>query len=100
VATERESDGLARSSRNVYLSESERITATGLYRALSCGAASPRDPLGPAQRVLDEARIQPDYLALYAPDLSPPPEAGPARLLVAARIGSTRLIDNIAVSIE
>jgi pantoate--beta-alanine ligase len=100
VATERESDGLARSSRNVYLSESERITAAGLYRALLCGAAYPRDSLGMAQRVLKEARIQPDYLALHSPDLGPAPAAGPARLLVAARIGSTRLIDNIAVTVE
>jgi pantoate--beta-alanine ligase len=100
VPTVRESDGLALSSRNVFLSESERVVAAALYRALLAGSTHPRDPLGVAQRIVDAAGLKPDYLALRAPDLGPAPDAGAARLLVAARVGSTRLIDNMAVSIE
>ena len=101
--TVREADGLARSSRNVYLAPDERERAAALARALRTGAATASD--GPdavvaaARAVLDEAGIEPDYLALRAPDLDSPPEHGPARLLVATRIGSTRLIDNVAVSL-
>jgi pantoate--beta-alanine ligase len=43
--------------------------------------------------------VKVDYLALTGPDLGPAPESGPARLLVAARVGSTRLIDNVAVGL-
>jgi pantoate--beta-alanine ligase len=103
VPTVREPDGLARSSRNRYLSDGERTTALTLSRALQAGAArSTADAaLSAAQEVLaGDAHVRLDYLALTDPLLGPPPAHGPARLLVAARVGTTRLIDNIAVTLE
>jgi pantoate--beta-alanine ligase len=104
VPTVRESDGLALSSRNVYLSTDERRQALALSRALFAGqAASPRGAdavLVTARAVLAEERgVAPDYLELRGTDLGPAPERGPARLLVAARVGSTRLIDNVPVTL-
>jgi pantoate--beta-alanine ligase len=98
----REPDGLALSSRNAYLDALGREQAVVLSRALRAGAAS--GPLG-AARVLADATavleggggVQLDYLALRAPDLTDAPVRGEARLLVAARVGTTRLIDNVAV---
>jgi pantoate--beta-alanine ligase len=98
VPTVREADGLALSSRNVYLSADERQRALALSRSLFAGAADRSDPVGAARAVLAAAGVVPDYLALRAPDLSEVVGAGPARLLVAARIGSTRLIDNVEVT--
>lgn len=99
VATVRESDGLALSSRNRYLSTVEREEAVMLSRALLAGLHVADDGaaavLAAGEKTL--AGIDVDYLHLAAPDLGPAPEHGPARLLVAARIGPTRLIDNIAV---
>ncbi len=104
VPTVREDDGLALSSRNRYLSPEERARAAALYRALRAGAdAGPRGAdavLAAAGEVLATAPdLVPDYLALTAPDLGPAPAAGPARLLLAARAGATRLIDNTAVQL-
>jgi pantoate--beta-alanine ligase len=98
----REPDGLALSSRNVYLSPDERAGAPVLQRALQAGArVSARGPeavLEAARAVLaEEPRVAVDYLELRAPDLKPAPASGQARLLVAARVGPTRLIDNVAV---
>jgi pantoate--beta-alanine ligase len=106
VATVREHDGLALSSRNSYLSVSERAAAPTLYRVLKdCAGRIARGEL--AARVLDEggaaierAGFVLDYLeARHADTLEPMASVndGPVRLLVAARIGKTRLIDNIAV---
>ncbi len=106
VPTVREKDGLALSSRNVYLSAGERATAPALYRMLTASAA--RIKKGePIERVLEVGRIEIDvagftldYLeARHALTLAPATSRkdGPLRLLVAARIGKTRLIDNIAV---
>ncbi len=103
VPTVREPDGLARSSRNRYLSAAERQTALVLSRALTAGAArsDAESVLATARRILAEATgVQLDYLALTDPLLGPPPAAGPARLLVAARVGTTRLIDNVAVTLK
>jgi pantoate--beta-alanine ligase len=103
VPTVRDPDGLALSSRNVLLSPSERDSAQALSAALRAG----RDAAGPAAAVLAAAGavlaeaggVQVEYLELRDPELGPPPIAGAARLLVAARVGSVRLIDNIAVEL-
>jgi pantoate--beta-alanine ligase len=102
VPTVREDDGMALSSRNRYLSPGQRATSAALSAALRAGAAAGPDGaaavLAAARSVLAEASgLVPDYLELTDPDLGPVPPAGPARLLVAARAGTTRLIDNIAV---
>lgn len=102
VPTVREPDGLALSSRNVYLSAEERQRAVALSRALSAGRATAgpaQEVLAAAWRVLRDAGVEPDYLDLRGPDLGDPPAHGPARLLVAARIGTTRLIDNTAIEL-
>jgi pantoate--beta-alanine ligase len=100
VPTVRETDGLALSSRNRYLSTAERQAALALSQALREGAAQSdaESVLGAAGKILDdEDGVRVDYLALTGTDLGPAPAAGPARLLVAARVGTTRLIDNIAI---
>ncbi|WP_232661567.1 pantoate--beta-alanine ligase [Pseudonocardia sp. TRM90224] len=105
VPTVREPDGLALSSRNVYLSPDERGRAVTLHRALTAGAAisaeGPDAVLAAANAVLaEEPALKVEYLALTDPDLGPSPQPGQrARLLVAARIGSTRLIDNVSVQL-
>jgi pantoate--beta-alanine ligase len=104
VPTVREDDGMALSSRNRYLSPQERARAATISRGLREGAAA--GPRG-ADAVLTAARgvlatapeLALDYLELTDPDLGPAPAAGPARLLVAARAGSTRLIDNVPVTL-
>jgi len=107
VATVRETDGLALSSRNAYLSPAERRTAPLLYRVLCDSAAAlAQDPDSVAatlERGITRLRaggFAVDYLELRdAADLTPMARlAGPARLLVAARIGRTRLIDNVQVA--
>ena len=106
LPTVREPDGLALSSRNVYLSELERGHAPVLYRTLK--ACAERIKAGePIEMVLEEGRAQIelaefalDYLeARHALTLEPVASSkdGPIRLLVAATIGTTRLIDNLAV---
>jgi pantoate--beta-alanine ligase len=98
----RDTDGLARSSRNAYLPDDHRMAAVTLSAALAAGA---RVSAGGAGVVLESARavldkeplVEVDYLELRGTDLGPPPEHGEARLLVAARVGTTRLIDNAPV---
>jgi pantoate--beta-alanine ligase len=95
VPTVREPDGLALSSRNRYLSPDERSSALALSRALRAGAAG---DVAAARAVLDaEPGVHLDYLELRGPDLGPAPATGEARLLVAAGVGTARLIDNLAV---
>jgi pantoate--beta-alanine ligase len=104
--TLREPDGLAMSSRNVYLSPVERTRATALYRALREAASRVKagDRIGDAMRAATETMVgagfEIDYLeARHADTLAriADRDEGPIRLLAAARLGATRLIDNIAV---
>lgn len=103
VPTVREKDGLALSSRNRYLSPEERLAALALSRALREGAAH-RDAdavLAAAHKILaEEPGVRVDYLALTGADLGPAPQEGPARLLVAAKVGTTRLIDNVSLTLQ
>lgn len=107
VPTARDSDGLALSSRNAYLSEAERAAAVALPRALDeaaaaiTGGGSVPDALDRARARLTAAGFEPvDYVALCdAESLRPLLSLDrPARLLAAARIGRTRLIDNQPVT--
>ena len=100
----RESDGLAMSSRNRYLDPVQREQAGALSAALlagmyaaSTGAAGALDA---ARAVLDEVpALELDYLDVRDPMLGPAPAEGAGRILVAARLGRTRLLDNIAIDI-
>ena len=92
------------SSRNRYLSPEEREQATALSSALLAGMYAAGGGAGAvldaARAVLDEVpAIATDYLELRGPWLEPAPVVGPARLLIAARLGSTRLLDNIAIDL-
>ncbi|GIF40546.1 pantoate--beta-alanine ligase [Actinoplanes xinjiangensis] len=103
VPTVREEDGLALSSRNRYLSPEERNAALVLSRALREGTAhgDAEAVLAAAHKVLaEEPGVRPDYLSLTGADLGPAPDEGPARLLVAARVGATRLIDNVPLTLQ
>lgn len=107
VPTQRDADGLALSSRNAYLSEEERLAARILPRALgdAARAIARGDAIGKtlekARRRLAEAGFDPvDYVELRD-SVTLQPVANlerPARLLAAARIGRTRLIDNLPVA--
>jgi pantoate--beta-alanine ligase len=102
--TLREGDGLALSSRNRYLSDEERTSALALSRALTAGQAAGElgadAVLATASAVLAAtAGLDVDYLALRDTDLNEAPAEGEARLLVAAKVGTTRLIDNVAVGL-
>jgi pantoate--beta-alanine ligase len=106
VPTVRDPDGLALSSRNVYLTAADRDAALTLSRALHAGRSvaghGPAAVLAAAHEVLGgEQSVGLDYLALVDPvHLRPVPEdyAGEALLAVAARVGTTRLIDNVMVA--
>ena len=82
----REDDGLAMSSRNVYLTPEQRTAATVLYRALRTGQSSPDPEAAMAAVVATEPLAALDYVA-----------SRDGRLLIAARFGSTRLIDNLSL---
>lgn len=106
VPTQRDADGLALSSRNAYLSDDERIAARALPRALGEAAAAIQRggdvaaALGEARTRLEQAGFAAiDYVSLCDADSLQPITTltGPARILAAARIGGTRLIDNLAV---
>ncbi|MGB6161393.1 MAG: pantoate--beta-alanine ligase [Pseudonocardiaceae bacterium] len=104
VPTVREADGLALSSRNVHLDGKSRAAAVTLSAALSAGAQAGvhgHDAvLEAASDVLArQAALRLDYLALRDPHLGPAPRGGPARLLLAATVGTTRLIDNVGLTL-
>ena len=103
VPTVREADGLALSSRNVYLSAEDRRRALGLSRtllAIQAGLTSGERDARSLERlgltILAKDFIEPDYLSIVDPDtLAPVSTAAPGCLvLIAARVGPTRLIDN------
>ncbi|MFT4085054.1 MAG: pantoate--beta-alanine ligase [Nocardioides sp.] len=106
--TRRERDGLALSSRNRYLDPEQRAAATALSRALYAAQAEARYGVDAA---LEEARaelrtahgVDLDYLVITDPALGELPDVvppgTPARILIAARLGDTRLIDNMALVI-
>ncbi len=109
VPTVREPDGLALSSRNVYLGKDERTRAPVLHAALALAAQTfvRRHPSGSAlaaaRRDLESAGFAIDYVeARHARDLAPldPARSDAIRLLAAARLGRTRLIDNVGVTID
>lgn len=101
--TLREADGLAMSSRNQYLSPADRPRAAEIHRTLqamreAAQAGAPADDVESTARVrLEAAGFEVDYAVVRGPDLSPPAPgaAGPRVALVAARLGATRLIDNL-----
>lgn len=104
VPTVREADGLAMSSRNRYLDPAQREAATALSAALAAGERAAADG---AQAALDAAAsvlsavegVDVDYLQVRGTDLGPAPANGPGRLLIAARVGTTRLLDNAAITL-
>jgi len=107
VPTVRDPDGLAISSRNVYLDAEQRRRATAIHRALAAaeraagdGAASTAAALQAARNELDAAGIEPEYLeARDAESLEPVTSFNGRRVLVAvaARLGRARLIDNVVI---
>jgi len=111
VATVRDADSLATSSRNAYLSAADRAAALAIPAALAAGrdaaAGGPGSVLSAARRVLDRPAsngqaLQVDYLSLVHPETFAPVSeqySGPAVLAVAARAGTTRLIDNIPLTL-
>jgi len=101
VSTDREPDGLARSSRNVYLTEDQRARAAAIPAALIRGqhvaanGGSVEDVQREVRAVL--AGMDLDYVELRGADLKPATGTGVERLLVAVRLGSTRLLDNCEI---
>ena len=103
VPTVREPDGLARSSRNRYLSPEDRERAAAIPQALAAAAAAASSGVEAAltagHALLADPLIDVDYLVVTDPELGPPPASGAGRLLIAARVGTTRLIDNMPVTL-
>lgn len=107
VPTQRDDDGLALSSRNAYLAPEDRAGAVALPRALGVAAAAigrgvdAEVALAVTRESLTAAGFEVDYVALVDADTLEQPAAGrPMRLIAAARIGATRLLDNLSVEID
>jgi pantoate--beta-alanine ligase len=108
VPTVRDASGLALSSRNTYLSERDHEVALSLNKALTAGATAAGEGrsavLAAALSVLDaQPGLSVDYLALVDEDTwedADDDTTGRARLLVAARVGNTRLIDNVSLVLD
>jgi pantoate--beta-alanine ligase len=107
--TVREKDGLALSSRNVYLTPDERKAAPILHRTLQesaaaiAGSGSLAEIMARGKAAIERAGFKIDYFeARHAETLVPiaSPKQGPIRLLVAAKLGTTRLIDNLGVPLK
>ena len=106
--TVRESDGLAMSSRNGYLSAAERERAPVLYQTLHwlserLVTGMNYDSLAAeGMNILRESGFEPDYVAIRRPEDLEPPQAADSRLIIlaAAWLGKTRLIDNLAVTLK
>ena len=105
--TRRDADGLALSSRNRYLSAEERTSALALSRALRAAQSAAAYGVERARQaalavVETESGVALDYLAVRGADLgdlpAEPPAGAEGRILVAARVGATRLIDNLPLS--
>ena len=105
--TIRDADGLALSSRNALLSDDERRRATALHGALAAvraavdgGARNPASALAGGHAVLEQAGVDVEYLSLVDPETMKPVREvrGDALAVVAARVGSTRLIDNTLIT--
>ena len=100
--TVREADGLAMSSRNRYLTPDERVRAVALSQALDAGVAAGADGADAVRAAalarLADFDVVPDYVAVTTPDLGEPSH-GAARLLIAARVGKPRLLDNRALTL-
>ncbi|MEV8212930.1 pantoate--beta-alanine ligase [Leifsonia sp. NPDC077715] len=102
VDTVREEDGLALSSRNRYLGEDDRVAAVTLSQALAAASEAATGGVPAAleaahARIEAEPAVKLDYLAIVEPDSfreASPDHHGPALMLIAARVGTTRLIDN------
>ncbi|EGV50474.1 pantothenate synthetase [endosymbiont of Riftia pachyptila (vent Ph05)] len=108
VPTSREPDGLARSSRNGYLTEDERKRAPALYAALQMVAEglksaqpNPAELLSKAKKSLESSGFRPDYVEILSADDLQPAARGTSELVVlaAAYLGRARLIDNLRVSL-
>ena len=98
----REESGLAMSSRNQYLTEKERVVAASIHRAIQLASSgTPTQRLAAVEANLDPA-IRLDYVALVNPNSFEPIDesfSGQALLLIAARVGNTRLLDNLSITI-
>jgi pantoate--beta-alanine ligase len=109
LPTMREPDGLAMSSRNSYLNPDERAKAAALYRALTAAERLVREGVRETDKVrnkmlavLSEAGLVPDYIEIADPETLTPLDvlAGDMVILMAVRVGKTRLIDNLVIPVK